>query len=632
MQAMRSVIVGTAGHIDHGKSALVRALTGIDPDRLEEEKRRGITIDLGFAHLALEDEHGPLQLAFVDVPGHERFVRNMLAGAAGIDLVLLVISAQESVKPQTREHFEICRLLQVRRGITVLTKSDLVDAETLEVVRLEVEDFLRGSFLDARQAPLLAVSSRTGDGLQALKQALLQVASQTAQKDAHAAFRLPIDRVFSIKGFGTVVTGTTIAGQVKKSQEIEILPIGKKARVRGLQVHGSDTDQAAAGQRAALNLAGVGHEELARGMTLTEAGSLRPTRRLDVRLSLLDRVPALKNHSPIHLHLFTTETTATVALYEAQELKAGEAAWAQLRAAAPVACAPGDRFIIRQFSPVTTIGGGVVVDVHPIGRIRAPERTAMLSELSTGDDFCRIRVLTARRGRRGLPIAEAIPETGWTRDRLHSALQYQREILVFGDVLISAPVFHKLAGELCNVAERFQAANPLSGGIHKQELLEKSRLTRELFDAALGTMIAEKKLAITADQVHLPNRGVVMRDVEAESKRKIEESFLQAGIHAPLLKEVLAGLNIGPDEAHKIVTLLLREKILVKIGEDLIFHQKALDQLKRGLSEWKSRSSKIDVSQFKEQFGVSRKFAIPLLEYLDREHVTRRVGDIRIVL
>ncbi len=632
---MRSVIVGTAGHIDHGKSALVRALTGIDPDRLEEEKRRGITIDLGFAHLKLEGPHGPLQLGFVDVPGHERFVRNMLAGAAGIDIVLLVISAQESVKPQTREHMDICRLLQVRRGITVLTKCDLVDAETLNVVRMEVEEFLRGTFLDARQAPLLMVSSRTGEGLDALKRELANAASETVQKDAQAPFRLPIDRVFSMKGFGTVVTGTMISGQVRKGQEIEILPADKKARVRGLQVHGNATEEAVAGQRAALNLAGIAQEELTRGMTLTAPGLLRPTRRLDVRLSLLDRVPGLKHLSPVHLHLFTTETTAKVALYEGQELKAGETAWAQLRSALPVACAPGDRFIIRQFSPVTTIGGGLVVDVRPLGRLRPPERIAFLSELGKGDDSCRIRLLTIRRGRRGLGVADAIHETGWTKERLESALgqhEAAREIVVRGNVLVSKAAFDQLAECLIAQTTSFQAGNPLVGGINKQELFEKSKVRRELFDGALNCMVAENRLAITADLVHLPGRGVVMKEEESRSKRQIEEAYQRAGVQAPALREVLAGLKIGQDEAHKIVTLLLREKVLVKLSDELLFHRSALDEVRRRLLELKSQSAKIDVPQFKEHFGISRKFAIPLLEYLDREHVTRRVGDTRIIL
>jgi selenocysteine-specific elongation factor len=632
---MKSVIVGTAGHIDHGKTALVRALTGIDTDRLEEEKRRGITIDLGFAHLELTGRQGPVRLGFIDVPGHERFIRNMLAGVGGIDLVLLVISAEDSIKPQTREHFDICRLLRVPRGITVLTKSDLVDPETLQVVRMEVEEFVQGSFLDTRRSPIIEVSARTGEGLEKLKQELARVASETAQKDTHAAFRLPIDRVFTMRGFGTVVTGTTISGQVRKEQEVEILPSGKKARVRGLQVHGSATETAIAGQRTALNLAGVSQEELERGMVLAQSGLLLTTRRLDVQLSLLEGVPPLKNRTRVRLHVFTTETIATITLYEAEELQAGRTAWAQLRTVSPVACAPGDRFIVRQLSPVTTIGGGVVVDVNPIRRVKPEARVEMLEKLSAGDDLCRLRLLLARREQRGLHMEEAVHETGWTAEQLKTTLGkgvQAGDIISFKDVLIGAQTLKRIAEELFTAVEAFHAANPLAVGISKQELWEKSRLDRELFVGALDTLVAEKKLAISADQVHVAGHRVLMKDEEAESKERIEEAFATAGVKVPALKEVLAGLKIDLPRAQKIVTLMLRDKLLIKVSEDLVFHRKTLEELKQQVSGWKSSSPKIDVSRFKDLVGVSRKYAIPLLEYLDREHVTRRAGDERIIL
>jgi selenocysteine-specific elongation factor len=632
---MKSVIVGTAGHIDHGKTALVRALTGIDTDRLDEEKRRGITIELGFAHLELTGPQGPVRLGFIDVPGHERFVRNMLAGAGGIDLVLLVISAEDSIKPQTREHFDICRLLRVPRGITVLTKSDLVDTETLQVVHMEVEEFVHGSFLDTRRSPILEVSARTGEGLEKLKQELARVASETAQKDAHAAFRLPIDRVFTMTGFGTVVTGTTIFGQIRKEQEIEILPSGKKARVRGLQVHGSATETAIAGQRTAVNLAGVPQEEMERGMVLAQSGLLLTTRRLDVQLSLLEGVHPLKNRTRVRLHVFTTETIATIALYEGEELRAGRTAWAQLRTVSPVACAPGDRFIVRQLSPVTTIGGGMVVDVNPMRRVKPEPRTEMLEKLSAGDDLGRLRVLLARREQRGLRVLEAIHETGWTMERLETTLEtgaQAGDIIRLKDVLIAAPTLKRIAGELLTAVEAFHAANPLVAGISKQELWEKSGLDRELFIGALDTLLVAEKLAISAEQVHLAGHRVLMKDEEAESKKQIEEAFATAGVKVPALKEVLAGLKIDLPRAQKIVTLMLRDKVLIKVSEDLVFHRKTLEELKHQVSEWKSRSPKIDVSRFKDLVGVSRKYAIPLLEYLDREHVTRRAGDERIIL
>src|SRR5215831_17507178 len=366
---MKSIIIGTAGHIDHGKTALVKALTGIDADRLEEEKRRGITIDLGFAHLELDAPNGEkLRLGFIDVPGHERFVRNMLAGVGGMDLVLLIIAADESIKPQTREHFEICRLLSIPRGITVITKADLVDEETLNVVRLEIEDFVRGSFLDVARSPVVAVSALKGTGLDELKREIARLAAEVPSRDTEALFRLPIDRVFAMKGFGTVVTGTLIAGKIRKEDEVEVFPGLRRARVRGLQVHGAGAEQASAGQRTALNLAGVQLEDLARGMTLAVPGMLEPTQRIEVQISLLKDAKPLKNRARVHFHAFTSETIAEVTLHQGSELKAGTTAFASLRTSDPLLLLPGDRAILRQFSPVVTIGGAVVLDAFPLPR------------------------------------------------------------------------------------------------------------------------------------------------------------------------------------------------------------------------------------------------------------------------
>ncbi len=381
---MKAVIVGTAGHIDHGKSALVRALTGTDPDRLEEEKRRGITIDIGFANLDLASPSGdPLRIGFVDVPGHERFVRNMLAGVGGIDLVLLVIAADEGIKPQTREHFDICRMLALQRGITVLTKSDLVDADTLAVVRLEVAQFLKGSFLDPSQSPIVAVSSKTGAGLDELRRELARVAAEIPAKDSTAVLRLPIDRVFSMKGFGTVVTGTMISGTAHKEQELEVHPTGKRVRVRGVQVHGAAAEQAIAGQRTALNLAGVETSDLARGMMLTPPAMFRPTKRVSVTLDLLRSAKPLRDRARVHLHVFTAETIAEVSLLGARQLQPGESGVARLKLDEPIMLLPGDRFIVRQFSPVITIGGGRVLDAaEEPRRTKASERLVFLRALA----------------------------------------------------------------------------------------------------------------------------------------------------------------------------------------------------------------------------------------------------------
>jgi len=649
---MKSVIVGTAGHIDHGKTALVKVLTGIDADRLEEEKRRGITIDIGFAHLDLPTPDGDtLRLGFVDVPGHERFVRNMLAGVGGIDLVLLVVAADEGIKPQTREHFDICRLLAVRRGITVLTKSDAVDKDTLEVVRLEVEEFLRGSFLDPVTSPILAVSSLTGAGLDELKTALARIAAAVTGKDSAALARLPIDRVFTMKGFGTVVTGTLVSGTIRREEELEVFPNGKRVRVRGVQVHGSAAEEAVAGQRTALNLAGASTEDLARGMTLAPPDTFRSTSRLDVRLSLLPSARPLKDRARVHFHAYTMETIAEVRLYETRQLEPGGEQYAQLRLTEPALLLPGDRFILRQFSPVVTIAGGVVLDPAPIlamKDVRKIEKQggqpsyAFLSMLEIFESERHGPILSARVGRRGnqgLSLAEATAETGWHQTQvggLADQLVRAGTLLKFQNRLFADCELELARTTLIDAVTNFHNANPLKQGIAKGELQsERQRvfeMASELFDAAIDALVRDKKLEVAGEIVHLPGRGVVMKDEEAESKQIIEHAFASAGLKVPSLREVLAGLKIDKLRAQKIVTLLLRDKILVKISDDLVFHQSALAELRQKIAALKSTTPKMDVARFKDLTGVTRKYAIPLLEYLDRERITRRVGDERIIL
>jgi selenocysteine-specific elongation factor len=635
---MKSVIVGTAGHIDHGKTALVRALTGIDADRLEEEKRRGITIDIGFAHLELPTpEGGRIRLGFVDVPGHERFVRNMLAGVGGIDLVLLVIAADEGIKPQTREHFDICRLLDIRRGITVLTKSDAVDAETLEVVRLEVADYLRGSFLDPAGlhpagSPIIAVSSLTGAGLGELKAALARVASEVTAKNSSALARLPIDRVFSMKGFGTVVTGTLVAGTIRKEEELELFPAARRVRVRGVQVHGAAAEIATAGQRTALNLAGVSTEELGRGMMLATAGTFHSTSRVDAFLSLLPSTKPLKSGSRVHFHAYTWETIAEVRLYGAKELKAGEEAYAQMRFADAMLLLPGDRFIVRQFSPVVTIGGGIVLDASPISRRKLRTEQAM-DFLKIMRDGSAEQVLAARVARRGTGGLRVNDVPGEMNLRTEDVKQLAAAGLVWsGEVLVGPMAFADAKTNVLQALKKFHDANPLVVGMSREELRDRVQLGPEVFSGVLGKLAEERKLEVSGETVHLAGRGVVMKDEEAESKKIIEQAFVSAGLKVPSLKEVLAGLKVDRVRAQKIVTLLLRDKILIKISEELVFHQSALMDLRQRIAALKNSAPKIDVGRFKDMTGVSRKYAIPLLEYLDRERVTRRVGDERVIL
>ena len=647
---MKSIIVGTAGHIDHGKTALVKALTGIDADRLEEEKRRGITIDLGFAHTELTGIDGAkIQIGFVDVPGHERFVRNMLAGVGGIDLVLLVIAADESIKPQTREHFDILQLLGVKRGITVLTKSDAVDFETLEVVRLEVEEFLRGTFLEPPTSPIVPVSALTGAGLEDLKRALVTAAAQIEARDPLAIARLPIDRVFTMKGFGTVVTGTLISGTIRQEDELDVFPTGRRVRVRGVQVHGKEAAAAAAGQRTALNLAGVSTEDLTRGMILAPPQVFTATRAIDVHLRLLPSAPhPLKRRAKVRFHAHAMEAIGDVAFQPSLQLNPdlidkdgtlqmtpGSQAFARIRLPEPTLLLPGDRLILRQFSPVMTIGGGIVLDAAPIPRLKQTVVDTLLNHAASGNVTEALKTRVARRWYGGLTLDQAVSETGLRKESIVSHLAQataKGEVLRFGDLFVHSTAVSALRQLMPESLALFHRQNPLVGGMGKEAFREKFSLSTEVFAAALSLLLRDRKIEVHGDLVRLPGHGVVMKDEEAESKKQIEEAFAGAGLKVPALQEVLAGLKVDRARAQKIMTLLLRERMLVKVSEELVFHRTALEELRRLVAAQRVKSPRMDVALFKEMTGVSRKYAIPLLEYLDRERITRRVGDVREIL
>lgn len=631
----KSIIVGTAGHIDHGKSALVEVLTGTHPDRLEEEKRRGITIDLGFAFL----EEGGVRFGFIDVPGHERFLSNMLAGAAGLDLVLLVIAADESIKPQTREHFDICRLLGVQRGIVALTKSDLVDADSLELVRLEVEEYLRGSFLEG--APVVPVSAKTCSGLAGLKQELLAASTRVCGKDAAQYFRLPIDRAFAMRGFGAVVTGTLISGGVGVGDEVELFPGGRRLRVRGVQSGGKAVERAVAGQRTAVNLAGIEHTALGRGMALAAPGKFRSTRRIDARLELLPSAPKLKHRSQVHFHLGTSETIAEVFLYGHRELLPGGSAFAQFRLHDDILALPGDRFIIRQFSPVTTIGGGVVLD--PLARrpqLKDTGRAEFLEVVAAGNS---LRTLAAmvERAPFGLTLQEIIARTGWlegaaraTAGKIAESAQ-ARVVSNEPLILVSRNLFEAARQKIAARVERFHKENPLLPGISREDLRSGlgKRVRPETFKAALEDLVSQRKLELQGELVKRAGSAISLAPEEARAKQQIEAAFAVAGLAVPAVKEVLTKLPVEAQRAEKILQILLRDKNLVRVTPELIFHKDALAQLRDRLSAYKkSKGERISVPVFKELTGITRKYAIPLLEYLDRERVTRRAGDERVIL
>jgi selenocysteine-specific elongation factor len=632
---MKSIIVGTAGHIDHGKSTLVEALTGTHPDRLAEEKRRGITIDLGFAFL---EENG-VRFGLVDVPGHERFVSNMLAGAAGIDVLLLVIAVDESIKPQTREHFDICRLLGVKRGVVALTKSDMVDGDTLELVRMEAEEFLRGSFLE--KAPLVPVSAKTGAGLGELKKALCEAAANASAKDSARYFRLPIDRAFAMKGFGSVVTGTLISGSVAPGDEVELFPAGERLRVRGVQSGGKAVERAMPGQRTAVNLAGIEHTALKRGMVLATPGKFRKTRRIDVRLELLPSARKMKQGARVHFHAGTAETIAEVFFHGSKELPPGGSVLANLKLQDELLVLPEDRFIVRQFSPVVTIGGGAVLD--PLARrpmLRDTGRSAFLETLERANHEEILAAMTDRT-LLGLGYEEIVARTGWMEKEIQGALKKlqgtARVRIVSNEplMLVSGKLFEDVGKKIADKVERFQKENPLLPGISREDLRASlgKRVRSETFRAALEELVAQKKLDAPGELVKKAGSEIALLPEEAKAKEQIEAAFASAGLAVPTVKEVLTKLTVESKRAEKLLHILLREKNLVRVSPELVFHRQALGQLKEQLAAYKkAKGDRITVPIFKELTGITRKYAIPLLEYLDRERVTRRAGDERVIL
>jgi selenocysteine-specific elongation factor len=612
METTKHVIVGTAGHIDHGKSTLVEALTGTNPDRLEEEKRRGITIDLGFAFLDL----GDVRFGFVDVPGHEKFVRNMLAGVGGIDLVVLVIAADESIKPQTLEHFDICRLLGIPRGIVAITKSDLVDPDVLGLVRLEIDEFVRGSFLEG--APVVPVSATTGGGLDAFKKELLRVAETVPVKDAAEHFRLPIDRAFSMKGFGTVVTGTLVSGSLQAEDEAELYPLRKRVRVRGLHSGGRAVARAMAGQRTAVNLAGIEREEIQRGMVLGPPGVFEPTKRLDARITLLASARPLKNRARVHFHQGTAEAIADVVLIAGNELAPGQSALAQLRLDQSVLLLPGDRFILRQFSPVVTIGGGTALDVQAPRHKRADPSVATFLETLEGRNREEILAAFAEAAPQSLNLSQLTARTGWSDSEIQEIVKNlvaAKRSRVIGDqplTIASTRLVASYAAGLRIALGKFHQANPLLPGIPKQDLRGRAgKTSAEIFATALDDLVKTGIVSVSGDLVQRAGREIALSAEEARAKELIEKEFERAGLTVPSFAAVLEKLPVESKRAQKILQILLREKVLIKVTE---------------------RGNKLPIPVFKELTGITRKYAIPLLEYLDRERVTRRVGDERVIL
>ncbi len=637
MSLRRQIVIGTAGHIDHGKSQLVRALTGTDPDRLREEKERGITIDLGFAHLTLEDG---THIGFVDVPGHERFVKNMLAGVGGIDLVLLVIAADESVKPQTREHFDICRLLRVPRGVVALTKVDLVEPEILDLARLEVREFLAGSFLEG--APMVAVSSRTGAGLDDLKTTLARVAGEAPVRPAAALMRLPIDRAFTIKGFGTVVTGTLISGTIHEGDEVVVLPRPVTARVRGLEVHNATTSAAIAGQRTAINLQGVNVGDLARGDVLTVPGVLQPTHLLDVELECLPDAPGpIKDLARVRFHHGAVEILARVKLLGGGVVPPGKVSFAQLRLERPTVALPGDRFILRRYSPSLTVGGGRILHNRP-AKLRSStphgrERFVRLADPSPGTALIELIGESAASGIDTTTLrARTGLDAGDVRRSIAAAIAAGTIVSLQTNPrrFIAGTVYGELGDRVTRALKEFHRREPLHEGLPREEIRTRvlADAHPEVFRCLLADLIGRGVTRQEKDRVALATHRIDFKPKESQLLRDLEDAFLAAGTNPPSLQEVTSRLKASPGEAGKLLHLLLSRGRLVRIPDARVFHVDAIEALKRRLWEKRVENSTIDIGEFKGLSGTSRKNAIPLLEYLDQIHVTRREGNVRVIL
>ena len=634
---MKSVIVGTAGHIDHGKTALVRALTGIDADRLPEEKRRGITIDIGFADLDL----GDVQVGFVDVPGHEKFVKNMLAGAHGIDLVALVIAADESVMPQTREHFEICRLLGVEHGLIVLTKKDLVDDEMLALVREEAKELVAGSFLES--APVMAVSSRTGEELDGLKTTLRSLALRVPPRSEEFITRLPIDRAFTMSGFGAVVTGTLIAGAIEEGAELDLLPTGRQVRVRGLQVHGAKVKRATAGQRTAVNLTGVETSELERGMVLAPPHRLRPTHIIDARVTVLaETLRGLRSRQRVRMHTGAAEVLARVrVLHESNVIKPGETGLVQLRLESEIVCVLGDRFILRSYSPQRTIAGGSVADPFA-PKHRGRELATVREGLNTLLDGERTEKIAALAGSpvHGVTRADVAARTGWRDPAVATAMESALAanfIMEVGGQIFATETLATLRQALVKDVAAHHAAEPLSRGLGLEILRGRyfGHADAEVFRAVVNDLQSSGALVVDKDIARLPQHARAVSGEDAALRDRLERVYREAKLSAPNLSEALAQAGVAASQqqhGRKVLQVLIDAGKLVRVDGEMFFHASALDDLKAKLRARAVTDPLMDVATFKDLAGVSRKYAIPLLEYLDRERVTRREGDKRRVM
>ncbi|GAB6142632.1 selenocysteine-specific translation elongation factor [Desulfocicer niacini] len=633
---MDQIILGTAGHIDHGKTSLIRALTGIETDRLKEEKQRGITIELGFASIPLESGE---VVGIVDVPGHEKFVKNMVAGASGIDIVSMAIAADEGVMPQTREHMEICTLMGIKHGFIAMTKIDLVDEELMELAMEDILEFTQGTFLE--DAPIVPVSATTGEGLEDFKKTLNELCHKIPPRTASPIFRLPVDRVFSMKGFGTVITGTLASGKINVGDNIMIFPSRITSKVRGIQVHGNSVETVTAGSRTAINFQGLDRETIDRGDVLSTPDTLHPSYMVDAELLFLSsNAKPAKARTRVRFHSGTSEVFGHVVLLDRPELTPGDTACVQIRLETPVCLMKGDHFVIRSYSPVKTIGGGQILNPvaakHKLSDTHAIKGMACL----TGDDNEAILSYFAEQGKfAGVSFADLRIMTSITDKKLEAALQKMlaNRRLVQTDkdqrIYIHGNIFDDLAGKVLERLATYHTENPLKEGMPSQELKSKFRAFNDkdskLFPLVIARLTKEDKVVQDKGSIRLSQHEVALQVDEQAIKEKILDLYTSSGLTPPFFRTICQDLEVDAKVARDVLQMLIDEKRIVKTKDDLYFDARAIADIEAELVTFLNKAGEITTPQFKDMAGLSRKYIIPLIEYFDAINLTIRVGDTR---
>src|SRR5262250_829743 len=632
---MKQIVLGTAGHIDHGKTSLIKALTNIDTDRLKEEKERGITIDLGFAFLNLTND---IQLGIVDVPGHERFVKNMLAGVGGIDLVVLVIAADEGVMPQTREHLAICELLRVREGLVALTKIDMVDPDWLELVQEDTAEFLRGTFLEGK--PIVPVSSRTGEGLDDLLATLRTLCQPLSPRSTTGPVRLPVDRVFTMRGFGVVVTGTLFSGSLRLEDRMEVLPQRETARVRGLQVHNQSVTEAVAGQRTAVNVQGLEKTALQRGDVLVTPGRFPVTYMLDVTLTLLADAPRpLKHRDRVRFHIGTSEIMGRVMLLDRDEAQPGEEVLAQLHLEEPTVAAAQDRYVLRSYSPIQTIAGGMILNTVPARhRRRRPQVLEQLTVLRDGTAADALAVHLANAEYAGLQWSECLLRSPLDEAALRSVVHSLCEQgigIAIDDTppwLLHREQYARARTQIVQLLAEFHRANPLKPAMFTEELRSKfPSMAEKVFNALLQDLVTAGELDVSRDKVKLARHTVMLSPALQAAIEALEVAFRQAAYQPPSADETLETHKLTQTNNRELLQVLVDQQKLVRLKGDLFYHRDVFAAIEEQLRTYLEEKGEITAGEFRDLMQISRKYAIPLLEHFDNQRLTMRIGDKRVL-